>query len=191
MTELLVLVASAALIENFVLVRFLGLCPLLGASSQFSNALGLAGATAFVLVLSTLLNAAAERLLIAPFGAEILRTPVYILLIAAAVQFLELYLRSTQPLLHRVLGVYLPLITTNCAVLGVTLISQRAGDSLLEALLRSIGAAAGFGLVLILFANLRARLSPAVPKSWQGAPVALVIAALMGLGFMGLQGIGT
>jgi Na+-translocating ferredoxin:NAD+ oxidoreductase subunit A len=189
MSEWLLLLVSAALVNNFVLVRFLGLCPFLGVSSRLDHALGMAAATGFVLCLSAVLSFALEHALLKPYGLDWLRTLSFILTIAVAVQFLELSLRHGQPRLHRVLGIYLPLITTNCAVLGVALLNSSQARSLLDALGYAIGAALGFALVLSMMAALRERLrlSP-VPSAWAGAPIALLSAGLMALGFLGFSG---
>lgn len=189
MSEWFLLLISAALVNNFVLMRFLGLCPFMGVSSRLDNALGMAAATGFVLTLSAGLTQLVHQYLLVPLNAEYLRTLAYILVIAVAVQFLELVIRKTQPQLHRLMGIYLPLITTNCAVLGVALINQAAARGFLEAVFYGFAASLGFALVLVLMAALRERLklSP-VPKAWAGAPIALVSAGLMALAFMGFAG---
>ncbi|WP_334131678.1 electron transport complex subunit RsxA [Silanimonas lenta] len=191
MTELLLLLVGAVLVNNFVLVKFLGLCPFMGVSRQLDAALGMALATGFVLTLAAGLSWAIQRWLLEPLGIGELRTPAFILVIAATVQFTELLLHRQSPRLYRVLGLYLPLITTNCAVLGVALLNVQSRHSLLESVLFGFGAALGFGLVLVLFAALRERLEAAdVPLAFRGAPVALAAAALMALAFTGFTGMG-
>jgi electron transport complex protein RnfA len=191
MTDHVLLFLGAALVNNFVLVKFLGLCPFLGVSRQLDSAYGMALATGFVLTLSSLLAWVVHHWLLVPLELEHLRTLAFILVIAAVVQFIDTVMQREAPLLHRVLGIFLPLITTNCAVLGVAILNVQAMRSLLEATLFGLGAAAGFGLVLILFAAMRERLDAAdVPVSFRGAPIALVSAGLMALAFMGFAGMG-
>lgn len=191
MGELGLILIGAVLVNNFVLTQFLGLCPLMGASRQRGAALGLAMATGFVLTLSALLSYLLYTLVLAPLALEFLRTPAYILVIAGAVQFTELFVRYASPVLHATLGVYLPLIASNCAVLGVALLAQQESLSLLGSALYGAGAAAGFGLVMVLFAELRERIAAAdVPAPFQGASVALITAGIMSLAFLGFRGFG-
>jgi electron transport complex protein RnfA len=190
-TDLLLLALGASLVNNFVLTHFLGLCPFVGVSRRFEAAAGMALATMFVLTLASGASYAAWHWLLEPFGLGYLRTLVFILLIAATVQFTELLVRASSPLLHELLGVFLPLITTNCAVLGVALLNLDRGHGLLESLVFGAAAAAGFGIALLTFAALRERLDTAdVPAAFQGAPIALVAAGLMALAFMGFGGLG-
>jgi electron transport complex protein RnfA len=173
-----------------VLAKFLGLCPFMGVSRRLDSAYGMALATGFVLTLSSALSWMVQRWLLAPLHLEHLRTLAFILVIAAVVQFTEIVMRRQAPLLYRVLGIFLPLITTNCAVLGVALLNVQALHSLLDAIVYGFGAALGFGLVLILFAAMRERLDAAdVPDSFRGAPIALINAGLMALAFMGFAGL--
>jgi electron transport complex protein RnfA len=191
MSELLLLALGASLVNNFVLTYFLGLCPFVGVSRRFEAAAGMALATLFVLTVASGLSFVAEHWILEPLGLTYLRTIVFILLIAAVVQLTELLVRATSPLLHELLGVFLPLITTNCAVLGVALLNLDRGHGLLESLVFGASAAAGFGLALLLFAALRERLDTSeVPRLFQGAPIALITAGLMALAFMGFGGIG-
>lgn len=191
MTDLLLLALGASLVNNFVLTNFLGLCPFVGASRRYEAAAGMALATLFVLTLASGASYAAYHWLLEPLGLGYLRTLVFILLIAAAVQFTELLIRATSPLLHQLLGVFLPLITTNCAVLGVALLNLERQHGLLESLVFGAAAAAGFGLALLLFAALRERIDAGdVPAAFRGAPIALVTAGLMALAFMGFGGLG-
>jgi electron transport complex protein RnfA len=184
------LLLGTVLVNNFVLAKFLGLCPFMGVSRRLDTAYGMALATAFVLTLSAGLSWMVQHWLLAPLALEHLRTLAFILVIAAVVQFTETVMRRQSPLLYRVLGIFLPLITTNCAVLGVALLNVQAMHSLFEAILHGFGAALGFGLVLVLFAAMRERLDAAdVPASFRGAPIALVNAGLMALAFMGFAGL--
>lgn len=190
MTELALILVSTVLVNNFVLVKFLGLCPFMGVSRQVETAMGMAMATTFVLTLSSVISYLVNTWLLAPFGLEYLRLIAFILVIAAVVQFTELAVRRASPLLHQVLGIFLPLITTNCAVLGVALLSVQARNDFLTSAVYGFGAAVGFSMVLILFAGLRERLAMAdVPTPFRGAAIALVTAGLMSLAFMGFTGL--
>ncbi|MEE9412215.1 MAG: electron transport complex subunit RsxA [Methylococcales bacterium] len=190
MKEALLIIISAALVNNFVLMKFLGLCPFMGVSKQQNAALGMGLATTFVLVLASLSSTLLNQYLLIPFGLEYLRTIVFIVVIAALVQLTEILLRHSSPLLHKSLGIYLPLITTNCAVLGLVLLNAHARHNWLEAIIYGFGAALGFALVLTLFANLRERLETAdVPQPFKGAPIALITAGLMSVAFMGFSGL--
>lgn len=183
---------SAVLVNNFVLVKFLGLCPFMGVSKRLETATGMALATTFVLTLASVASYLVQAYVLAPLGLEYLRTIAFILIIAALVQFTELVVRKTSPLLYRVLGIFLPLITTNCAVLGVALLNIQEQHSLIGSTIFGFGAAAGFSLVLILFAAMRERLAAAdVPVPFQGASIALITAGMMALGFMGFAGLVT
>jgi electron transport complex protein RnfA len=191
MTELLLLALGASLVNNFVLSNFLGLCPFIGVSRRFEAAAGMALATLFVLTIASGLSFSLWQWVLLPLGLEYLRTLVFILLIAGIVQFTEIMVRATSPLLHQLLGIFLPLITTNCAVLGVALLNVDRQHGLLESLVFGAGAGAGFGLALLLFTTLRERLDTAdVPQAFRGVPVALVTAGLMALAFMGFAGLG-
>jgi electron transport complex protein RnfA len=191
MTELLLLALGASLVNNFVLSNFLGLCPFVGVSRRFEAAAGMALATLFVLTLASGLSFALWQWVLVPLGLEYLRTLVFILLIAGVVQFTELLVRATSPLLHQLLGIFLPLITTNCAVLGVALLNVERQHGLLESLVFGAGAGAGFGLALLLFTALRERLETAdMPEAFRGTPIALLSAGLMALAFMGFAGLG-
>ncbi len=181
---------STVLVNNFVLVKFLGLCPFMGVSRKLETATGMGLATTFVLTVSSICAYLVETYLLAPLGLTFLRTIAFILVIAAVVQFTEMVVHKTSPLLHRVLGIFLPLITTNCAVLGVALLNVQNDHDLLGSALYGFGAAAGFSLVLVLFAAMRERLQAAdVPAPFQGAPIALITAGLMSLAFMGFTGL--
>ena len=189
MQDTFLLLLGAVLVNNFVLVKFLGLCPFMGVSRRLDSAYGLAMATGFVLTLSAGLSWLVQHWLLDPLDLGYLRTLTFILVIAAVVQFSEVVMKRQSPRLYRVLGLFLPLITTNCAVLGVALLNAQARHSLFEAMLFGFGAALGFGLVLVLFAAMRERLELAdVPESFKGAPIALLTAGLMALAFMGFAG---
>ncbi len=180
---------GAALVNNFVLAKFLGLCPFMGVSKNLDTAYGMALATGFVLTLSALLAWMVHHWLLVPLGLDHLRTLGFILVIASVVQFTEQLMRARSPVLYRTLGIFLPLITTNCAVLGVALLNVQAEHNLLHAILGGFGAAVGFGLVLVLFAAMRERLEASpVPAPLRGAPIALISAGLMALAFMGFAG---
>ena len=190
MTELLLLALGASLVNNFVLSNFLGLCPFIGVSRRFEAAAGMALATLFVLTLASGLSYAAWHWLLEPLGLGYLRTLVFILLIAGVVQGTELVVRATSPLLHELLGVFLPLITTNCAVLGIPLLNVSLRHNFLESLLFGFGSAVGFTLALILFAGIRERLEAAdVPVHFRGTAIAMITAGLMSLAFMGFAGL--
>ncbi|MCC5793898.1 MAG: electron transport complex subunit RsxA [Chromatiales bacterium] len=190
MGDLLLIATGAALVNNFVLVRFLGLCPVLGASSRLDNALGLSLATTLVLTLSSGLTWILDYWLLIPLDLGYLRILGFILVIAGTVQATELVLRHSSTILHQRLGVYLPLITSNCAVLGVALINTGRMSSLVEALVFGLAAGLGFCLVMISFSGLRERLAAAdVPLHFRGVPIALVTASLMSLAFLGFAGL--
>jgi Na+-translocating ferredoxin:NAD+ oxidoreductase subunit A len=182
---------GTVLVNNYVLVQFLGLCPFMGVSRRVDSAIGMSIATAFVLTLSAGLSFLVNQWLLDPFNLGYLRTLSFILVIALVVQFAEIAIRRKSPLLHRVLGLYLPLITSNCAVLGVALLSTNQQHNLSEALLHGFGAASGFGLILVLFSVLRERLELAdVPGPFKGSAVSLMTAGIMSLAFMGFSGLG-
>lgn len=190
MKEYALILLSTVLVNNFVLVKFLGLCPFMGVSRKLESAFGMAAATIFVLTLSATLSYVVNTAFLVPFDLEYLQTISFILVIAIVVQFTEIMVRSISPLLHQVLGIYLPLITTNCAVLGVALLNVQQAHTLLESMLYGFGAAVGFSLVLILFAAMRERMVAAdIPKPFQGASISLVTAGLMSLAFMGFSGL--
>lgn len=192
MTQLLLLALGASLVNNFVLSHFLGLCPFVGVSRRFEAAAGMALATLFVLTIASGLSFVLWQWVLVPLGLEYLRTLGFIVLIAGVVQFTEIMVRATSPLLHQLLGIFLPLITTNCAVLGVALLNVERQHGLLESLVFGASAGAGFGLALLLFTALRERLALAdVPAAFRGTPVALVTAGLMALAFMGFAGLGS
>lgn len=190
MTAYLLILVSTVLANNFVLVRFLGLCPFMGVSNKLEGAIGMSVATAFVLTLSSVSSYLVYRYLLVPFGLEYLSTLSFILVIAVVVQLTEMVMHKTSPLLYRILGIFLPLITTNCAVLGVALLNTQEQHNLVESALYGFGAATGFGLVLILFSAMRERIATSnVPEAFRGAAIGLITAGLMALAFMGFTGL--
>ncbi|UCE77390.1 MAG: electron transport complex subunit RsxA [Gammaproteobacteria bacterium] len=190
MAELALILVSTVLVNNFVLVKFLGLCPFLGVSRKLETATGMSLATTFVLTLSSVCSYLANEYLLAPLGLEYLRTITFILVIAVVVQFTEMVVHKTSPLLYQVLGIFLPLITTNCAVLGVALLNVQHQHSFLQSAVYGFGAAVGFSLVMILFASIRERIAVAdVPEVFRGSAIALITAGLMSLAFMGFTGL--
>ena len=190
MSEYLLLFIGTVFVNNIVLVKFLGLCPFMGVSRKVETAIGMSAATTFVLTLSAVLSYMINSWVLAPLGLEYLRTIAFIIAIATVVNFTELVVHKTSPLLYNVLGIFLPLITTNCAVLGVALINVQEQNNFLESVIYGFGAALGFSLVLVLFAALRERINVAdVPAPFQGSAIGLVTAGLMSLAFMGLGGL--
>lgn len=190
LVEYSLLLLSTVLVNNFVLVQFLGLCPFMGVSNRLETAMGMGAATTFVLTLASVCSYLTFNFILAPLGLEYLRTLSFILVIAVVVQFTEMVVRKTSPLLHKVLGVYLPLITTNCAVLGVALLNVNKEHNFTQSAVYGFGAAIGFSLVLVLFSAMRERLAFAdVPKPFQGAAIGMITAGLMSLAFMGFAGL--
>ncbi|MDP1733542.1 MAG: electron transport complex subunit RsxA [Sulfuritalea sp.] len=190
MTSYLFVVLGAVLVNNVVFVRILGLCPFMGVSKKLETALGMGAATTFVLTMACGASYVIDRWLLIPNQLEYLRTLSFIVTIAAIVQLTELVIQKTSPLLHQVLGIYLPLITTNCAVLGIPLLNVSLRHNFLESLLFGFGSAVGFTLALILFAGIRERLEAAdVPIHFRGTAIAMITAGLMSLAFMGFAGL--
>ena len=190
MSEYLLLLVGTVLVNNFVLVKFLGLCPFMGVSRKLETATGMGLATTFVLTLSSVCSFLVNEYVLAPLGLAYLRTIAFILVIAAVVQFTEMVVHKTSPLLYQVLGIFLPLITTNCAVLGVAPLNVQAHHGFLASAVYGFGAALGFSLVLVLFAAIRERLAVAdVPGPFKGASISLITAGLMSLAFMGFSGL--
>ncbi|MDT0593921.1 electron transport complex subunit RsxA [Glaciecola petra] len=190
MTDLLLLLLGTVLVNNFVLVQFLGLCPFMGVSGRLETAIGMSMATTFVLTLASLSSYLVETYILAPLDIVYLRTLSFILVIAVVVQFTEMVVRKTSPTLYRLLGIFLPLITTNCAVLGVALLNTTKQHTVVESIVYGFGAAVGFSFVLILFAAMRERLAAAdVPSPFKGASIAMITAGLMSLAFMGFTGL--
>lgn len=190
MTEFFLLLIGTVLVNNFVLVQFLGLCPFMGVSSKLETAIGMSMATTFVLTLASLSSYLVEHYILMPLGIGYLRTLSFILVIAVVVQFTEMVVHKTSPTLYRLLGIFLPLITTNCAVLGVALLNINEQHNFVESVIYGFGAAVGFSLVLILFSAMRERLAVAdVPTAFKGASIAMITAGLMSLAFMGFSGL--
>lgn len=190
MKEYALILVGTVLVNNFVLVKFLGLCPFMGVSKKLETTTGMGLATAFVLTLSSVTAWLVNAYLLVPLGIEYLRTIAFILVIAAVVQFTETVMHKTSPVLYQVLGIFLPLITTNCAVLGVALLNLQEQRTFVESALYGFGAAVGFSLVLALFAAIRERVDVAdVPAPFQGSAIALITAGLMSLAFMGFAGL--
>ncbi len=190
MQEILLLLIGTALVNNVVLVKFLGLCPFMGTSNKVDTAIGMGMATTFVMTLSSVLAWGIETFLLVPLDLAFLRTITFILVIAAVVQFTEMVVRKISPALYQTLGVYLPLITTNCAILGVALLNVQEGHTFVQSLLYGFGSAAGFTLILVIFAGLRERVALAeVPAAFEGAPIGFIVAGLLSLAFMGFAGI--
>ena len=190
MTEFFLLLVSTVLVNNFVLVKFLGLCPFMGVSNKLETAIGMSMATTFVLTIASMSSYLVESYILAPLGINYLRTLSFILVIAVVVQFTEMVVHKTSPTLYRLLGIFLPLITTNCAVLGVALLNVTEQHSFLESIFYGFGAAVGFSVVLVMFAAMRERLAAAdVPAPFQGAAIGMITAGLMSLAFMGFIGL--
>jgi electron transport complex protein RnfA len=190
MKEYALILVSTILVNNFVLVKFLGLCPFMGVSRKLETAMGMALATTFVLTLSAVFSYLIDTYLLAPFGLSYLRIIAFILVIAAVVQLTEMIVHKTSPLLYQVLGIFLPLITTNCAVLGVALLNVQQAHNFVQSFLYGFGASIGFSLVLVLFAAMRERINVAdVPTPFKGASIGLITAGLMSIAFMGFAGL--
>ena len=190
MTSYLFVIIGAVLVNNVVLVRILGLCPFMGVSKKLETAVGMGAATTFVLTLGCGTSYLVDHYVLMPAGVEYLRMLAFIVIIAAIVQVTELVIQKTSPVLHQVLGIYLPLITTNCAVLGVPLLNVALHHDLLESLLFGFGSSVGFSLALVLFAGIRERLDGAdVPVAFRGTAIAMVTAGIMSLAFMGFAGL--
>lgn len=190
MTQYVLILLSTILVNNFVLVKFLGLCPFMGVSRKLETAIGMALATTFVLTLSSVSSYLVNEYILVPLGIEYMQTIMFILVIAVVVQFTEMVVHKTSPVLYNVLGIFLPLITTNCAVLGVALLNVQEQNNFMQSLFYGFGASVGFSLVLIMFAALRERINAAdVPEVFQGVSVALMTAGIMSLAFMGFAGL--
>lgn len=189
MTDLFLILVATVLVNNFVLVRFLGLCPFMGVSRNLEAAIGMSLATGFVLTLSSATSFLLHQYVLLPLDIEYLRTIGFILIIAASVQFTEMMVRRLSPLLHEVLGIYIPLIATNCAVLGVALLNVQEAHGFVESVVFGFGASLGFALVLVLFASVREKLVAAdIPAPFRGTAIALMTAGFMSLAFMGFSG---
>ena len=189
MTNLILILIGTVLVNNFVLARFLGLCPFMGVSRNLEAATGMSMATAFVLTLSSATSYLLHEYLLVPLDLEYLRTVSFILVIAASVQFTEIMVRRLSPLLDQVLGIFIPLIATNCAVLGVALLNVQQAKGFVESVFFGFGASLGFALVLVLFGAIRERLEASdIPLPFRGTAIALMTAGIMSLAFMGFSG---
>lgn len=192
MTEILLLLIATVLVNNFVLVQFLGLCPFMGVSNKLETAIGMSAATTFVLTLASVSSYLVHQYILVPLELHALRTLSFILVIAVVVQFTEMVVHKTSPTLYRLLGIFLPLITTNCAVLGVALLNISEQHNFIQSIFYGLGAAIGFSLVLVLFSALRERIAAAdVPVTFRGAAIGMITAGLMSLAFMGFSGLVT
>lgn len=188
--EYILIIISAVLVNNIVLSQFLGICPFLGVSSKVNTAVGMTGAVAFVMVISTIVTYLVQTYILTPFGIEFMQTITFILIIAALVQMMEIILKKISQPLYQALGIFLPLITTNCTVLGVALLVIQKDFNLLEGVVYSISNALGFGLALIIMAGIREQLELAdIPKGMKGVPTSLITAGILALAFMGFSGI--
>ena len=188
--NILLLLVSSILVNNFVLAKFLGCCPFLGVSKKVDTALGMGMAVTFVMAVASLATYLVQKYLLDPFGLGYMQTIAFILVIAVLVQIIEMVIKRISPPLYQALGVYLPLITTNCAVLGVALLNINLGHNFMQSALYGFSAAVGFSLVMVLFASIRERLAAAdIPAPFRGNAIALVTAGLMSLAFMGFSGL--
>ena len=187
--DLLIILISSSLVSNVVLSQFLGLCPFLGVSKKINTAAGMGTAVIFVITLASAVAGLIYKFILVPLDLTYLQTIVFILVIAALVQFVEMFLKKFMPSLYQALGVYLPLITTNCAVLGVALLNIQYGYNFIETVFNGIAGALGFTLAIVLFAGIRERLELSdIPKPFEGFPIALVTAGLMAIAFLGFSG---
>jgi len=188
-SELIAIFLSMAIINNFILARFLGLCPFFGVSKKLSSALSMGFAVTLVMLVASVATWIINNYILIPFGVEYMNIIMYILVIASLVQMIELFIKRTNLTLYNALGIYLPLITTNCAVLGITLINAQESYSLLESIAASLGGGVGFLLVLIIMSGIREKLEVAdTPRSMRGLPVAMLVGMLLGLTFFGFGG---
>ena len=187
--EYLIIIIGAIFVNNIVLVQFLGICPFLGVSTKISTATGMSAAVMFVMTLATIVTYLAQTLILTPLRIEFMRTVTFILVIAALVQMVELIMKKVSPPLYQALGVFLPLITTNCAIMGVAILVIKKDFGLTESVVFAIASAIGFAIALIVFAGIREKLDLLdVPEAMKGAPIALITAGLLSLAFMGFSG---
>ncbi|MBS7313916.1 MAG: electron transport complex subunit RsxA [Candidatus Onthomorpha sp.] len=188
--EYITIIIFAVFVNNVILSQFLGICPFLGVSTKVSTAAGMGAAVVFVMTLSTIVTFLLQKFVLVPFGIEFLQTIVFILVIAALVQMVEIILKKISPSLYQALGVFLPLITTNCAVLGISILVVQKGYNLLEGITYAIGISLGFTLAMVIFAGLREHLELVeVPKGVKGIPIALITAGILAMAFMGFAGL--
>lgn len=190
MKELLVILLSAMLVDNFVLSKFMGICPFLGVSKKLDSSVGMGAAVTFVMVCATLCTFPIYKFILVPMGLEYLKTIAFILIIALFVQLVEMILKKKVPSLYSALGVFLPLITTNCAVLGVTILNIDSGYTLVQSVVNALGAGLGFTIALVIFSGVRSRVNAAnVPEMFKGVPATLIAASIVSVSFMGFSGL--
>lgn len=187
--EYIIIIISAIFVNNIILAQFLGICPFLGVSNKISTSVGMSGAVMFVMTLATIMTWLVQNYILIPFGLEFLQTITFILVIASLVQMVEIMLKKVSPPLYQALGIFLPLITTNCAVLGVAILTVQKDFNLMEGVVFAIANAIGFGLSLVLFSSIREHIDlMGAPKGMKGVPIALVTAGILALAFMGFAG---
>lgn len=190
MKELLVILLSAMLVDNFVLSKFMGICPFLGVSKKLDSAVGMGAAVTFVMICATICTTLIYSLILVPMGLEYLKTIAFILIIALFVQLVEMILKKKVPSLYNALGVYLPLITTNCAVLGVTILNIDNSYNMLQSIVNALGAGLGFTIALVIFSGVRSRVNSSdIPESFKGIPSTLIAASIVSVSFMGFSGL--
>lgn len=188
--EYIIIIISAIFVNNILLAQFLGVCPFIGVSSKVETSIGMAGAVTFVMVIATIVTYLLQKYVLDAYGIAFMQTITFILVIASLVQLVEIILKKVSPALYQALGIFLPLITTNCAVLGVAILAVQKDYNLLESVVFAISNAIGFGLALVIFAGLREHLDMVnIPKGMRGVPIAFVVAGLLALAFMGFAGI--
>lgn len=188
--EYIIIIISAIFVNNILLAQFLGVCPFIGVSSKVETSIGMAGAVTFVMVIATMVTYLLQKYVLDAFGIAFMQTITFILVIAALVQLVEIILKKVSPALYQALGIFLPLITTNCAVLGVAILAVQKDYNLLGSVVFAISNAIGFGLALVIFAGLREHLDMVnIPKGMKGVPIAFIVAGLLALAFMGFAGI--
>lgn len=188
--EYIIIIISAVFVNNIVLIQFLGLCPFIGVSNKVETSVGMTGAVTFVMVIATIVTYLLYQYVLAPLGITFMRTITFILVIASLVQMVEIVLKKVSPPLYQALGIFLPLITTNCAVLGVAVLAVQNDYNLLESVVFAIANAIGFGIAIVVFSGIREQLElQNVPKAMKGVPIAFVVAGLLALAFLGFSGI--
>ncbi len=188
--EYIIIIIAAIFVNNVVFAQFLGICPFLGVSSKISTSAGMGGAVLFVMTIATVVTWTIQKTILVPFGIEFMQTITFILVIASLVQMVEIILKKISPSLYQALGIFLPLITTNCAVLGIAILAIQKDYNLIQSVVFSAATAIGFALALIIFAGLREHLDGIdVPKGMKGVPIALITAGLISLAFMGFAGL--
>lgn len=188
--DYLIIIVSAVFVNNIILAKFLGICPFIGVSNKVETAIGMTGAVTFVMVIATIVTYLVQHFLLIPFGITFMQTITFILVIAALVQMVEIMLKKVSPGLYQALGIFLPLITTNCAVLGVAILAVQNDYNLVESVVFSIANSIGFGMALLVFSGIREQLELLdIPKSMKGVPISFIVAGLLAMAFMGFAGI--